>query len=108
MDSADRRVVRRPGVVARKVAGEVLLIPLGVATLSEERRSAELFVLNETGQFLWEQLATPASPSDLARKLIKEFDVSLDAATADAVAFVASLRGLGMLSEIETEIDGNR
>lgn len=108
MNSVDRRVVRRPGVVARKVAGEVLLIPLGAPTLSEERRSAELFVLNDTGQFLWEQLATPASPSDLARNLIKEFDVSLETAIADAVAFVESLRGLGMLSEIETEIDGHR
>ena len=96
---------RREGVIARRVAGEVLLVPLGVRTVDEGRRTAELFIINETGERLWEWLSVPTPVSELARNLMREFDVSAETASADATAFVASLRELGMLMEVEPESD---
>jgi Coenzyme PQQ synthesis protein D (PqqD) len=96
---------RREGVVARRVAGELLLVPLGVRTVDEGRRTAELFVINETGERLWEWLSVPTPVSELARNLMREFEVTPEAALADATAFVASLRELGMLTEVEPVSD---
>jgi hypothetical protein len=97
--SPDTPLRRREGIVARRVAGEMLLVPLGVRTVAEQRRTAELFVLNETGERLWELLANPVTVSELARNLMNEFEVSPEAALADALAFVEALRVLGMLTD---------
>ena len=96
-DSADRMYVRRAGVVARRVAGEMLLVPVAPRAVNEGGRAAELFVLNATGFYLWEALAEAASAPRLARKLIEEFEVTEETANADVAAFLTTLQELGMV-----------
>ena len=102
-DKADRLYVRKAGVVARRVAGEMLLVPVAPRALNEGGRAAELFVLNATGFYLWEALAKPSPASYLARKLIEEFEVTAEAADADVAAFLATLQELGM---VEVQVRG--
>lgn len=109
--NADRetRYQRRSGVVARRVAGELLLVPLAGRAVDERARSAELYVLNHTGEFLWENLSSPITMADLARKLMDEFEITAELARADAEKFLASLREVGAVSEADSgELNGSR
>lgn len=68
-----------PEVIARQVAGEVVLVlPL----------RGKVQVLNETGAFLWALLDGAHSVSDLIAALTLEFEVSADHAQADVLAFL--------------------
>ena len=98
-DGQTARYVRRPGVTARRVAGEMVLIPVDARTVDELHRTAELFVLNATAERLWELLESPISIEDLARNLIDEFEVSAESARVDAAAFIQSLRDIGIAVE---------
>lgn len=95
---SEERFVRRPEVVARRVAGELLLVPLVGRAVDERARSAELYVLNHTGEFLWQQLSAPQTLSDLARNLMNEFEITAELARADVEKFIASLREVGAVS----------
>ena len=91
------RYVRGPGIVARRVAGEMLLVPVSPRTLDAFSGAAELFVLNETGERMWEWLAQPATTEEMARKLIDEFEVTAESARADATAFIEVMRARGLV-----------
>lgn len=88
---------RQKNVVARRVGGETLLVPTTAKSVNSGSRAAELFVLNQTGERMWEWLAEPATTAELARKLIGEFDVTAHAAEGDADAFVRSLEEAGLV-----------
>lgn len=53
--------------------------------------------LNETGRFLWEQLQTECTQEKLTEALTREYEVDEAAAARDVTAFLAELRGAGLL-----------
>lgn len=81
--------VRMQGVVAREVAGELVLISTG--------GSGDFFVLNDAGRVLWDALATPCREDDLARRLTEEFAIEAEIARADAAAFLAEAVSHGVV-----------
>lgn len=102
MAADNQRIYARAGrVVSRRVAGEIVLVPMTQRTADAVRRTADLFVLNKTGEHLWELLTTPRSAEDLARNLIETFEVSADEAANDVSNFLASLVEIGALTESE-------
>ncbi len=82
-------------MVQRQVAGEVFLVPIRgrLADLQE------LFVLSETGRFIWERLDGRHSFDDLAVGLVSEFEVEEEQARSDALAFVEQLQEAGLVEE---------
>jgi hypothetical protein len=102
MTASDEGILyrRADGVVARRVAGELLLVPVGVRTIDTVSRAAELFVLNESGELLWDWLAEPIGVADLARNLMREYEISMEQATADASGFIHSMRAVGMVDQL--------
>ena len=94
------RYRRTEGVIARRVAGEMLLVPVGGRTVDTATRAAELFVLNESGEQLWNWLAAPTSVAQLARNLMRDYQISMEEAAADAEGFIHSLREIGMVDEV--------
>ena len=102
MKADNGRVYARAGrVVSRRVAGEIVLVPLTQRTGDAVRRTADLFVLNKTGEHLWELLNSPRSAEDLARNLSETFEVSAGEAASDVSSFLASLIEIGALTESE-------
>ena len=88
---------RKADVVQREVAGEVFLVPIRghLADLQE------LFVLNETGSWIWERLdASGCVFDDLVLGLVSEFDVDVDTARRDVEIFARQLveSGLGQMA----------
>ena len=91
---------RAGSVIARRVAGETVLIPLTARATDPEYKSARLYVLNETGEFLWSLLHTPQSSVELARNLTEEFETVAGRAHSDVEVFLAALRDIGAVRPV--------
>src|SRR2546423_15724001 len=91
MTDARMRYVRSQKVVVRRVAGETILVPFGVASTDLVTRNAEFFVLNASAEQLWESLATASDRTTLARNLMDAYAVSAERAEADGDALVQSV-----------------
>lgn len=73
--------------VAREVGDELVIVPLSgnVAQMNE------LFTLNETAKFLWENMAADSSVSSLSNAMIEVFDIDLETATRDVEGFLLKM-----------------
>jgi hypothetical protein len=97
---ASRRWMRAANVIARRVADETVLVPLAARATDPQAKSARLYVLNATGEFLWSLLETPRSTVELARNLTLEFEAADDRAHSDVESFLAALRDIGAVREL--------
>lgn len=59
----------RKQLVKRNIAGDVILVPIGDASLELKG----LVTLNETGELLWDRLPQAADAADLAAALRAEY-----------------------------------
>ena len=99
-DASTVRWRRANAVIARRVAGETVLVPLAARTSDPEFKSARLYVLNETGEYLWSLLDSPRSSFELAQNLTLEFETAAGPAHSDVEAFLAALRDIGAVREV--------
>lgn len=93
---------RAEGVVARTVAGELVLVCTTPPAAGAARAPGDFFVLNEGGEVLWAELEHGADLATLARRLTQEFDVGADQAQADALAFVEAGCSYGVVVPVES------
>lgn len=86
---------REPGVIARRIAGETILVPARC-------RASEmaLFTLNEVGTFVWEQIDGETPRDALLRQVLAHFDVDEQRAADDLGAFLSELEDAGCLQEV--------
>lgn len=83
----DRRWQRNPDFVARKIAGEFVLVPI-------RRRAADLdsiFTLNAVASRVWELLDGSRDLAAVRDSLVEEFEVEPATATADLVELIEQL-----------------
>ncbi len=83
----------RKRLIKRRIAGDVILVPVGDASLELKG----LLTLNETGEFLWDRLPDAMDEEALAAALDGEYDVDEATARADVREFLDSLRALQIL-----------
>lgn len=83
----------RKQLVKRNIAGDVILVPIGDASLELKG----LVTLNETGELLWDRLPQAADAADLAAALRAEYDVDEPTALQDAQVFLDALRQLNIV-----------
>src|SRR5687768_2363096 len=88
-----RSWIQAPGMVARRVAGELVLVPVEV----KSGGAGEFFVLNAAGESLWATLANPSDLDKLAQHLIAEYGIDSDTARQDAARFVEQLVACGAI-----------
>ena len=77
----------REGFILREVAGNYIVVAVGDAV----KNFNGVINLNETGAFLWKELAKGATVEDLKNALLSEYDVDDATALRDAQAFVDKL-----------------
>ena len=82
-----------PDVVARRIAGEYLLVPVrnGAAQMDY------IFTVNEVGSTIFLLLDGSRDGRDIARRLSRDFAVDEDRAQQDVVDFLRSLREAGLV-----------
>ncbi len=86
----------KSGFVVEKVGNRYLAVAIG------ERADDfnALIRMNGTGAFLWNLLAEKDMTKDeLLSAMLDEYDVDTERAKADILAFLAALRGAGLLDE---------
>ncbi len=88
--------VKDRAAVTRDISGETIVVPVrtGAADLNA------IFVLNETGSWIWEHLDGRTKAAELAQGLMKEFDISAAQARADVGVFLESLAQEGLIQAI--------
>lgn len=77
----------KAGFVTREVGNELVLVPLtgNVAQMNE------LFTMNETGKFIWENISDETTIDELAEKMVEAFDVSPEIAKRDISGFLEKM-----------------
>ena len=99
MSGAAKACVRRvAGFVARRIAGELVVVPV-LRSEAASGASLPFFVLNETAETLWNALVDPHTPDELVRLLTQAWEVSADRAREDVMTFLAELRALGAVED---------
>ena len=84
----------KEGFVLRQIAGAYVVVAVGLQTLDFKG----MIRLNETGAFLWKQLAeNECTAESLVTAMTTEYDVDAETAAADVDTFVASLREADLL-----------
>ncbi len=92
-----RQVFRQSAsVVKREIAGEVLLVPIR-GQLAQLHR---LFVLNEVGDFIWQQIDGVRDLAAIHRGMVERFEVSEEEARSDLVEYVDSLRDAQLIETV--------
>ncbi len=85
----------KDGFVLRQVAGSYVVVAVGLQTLDFKG----MIRLNETGAFLWKQLAENiCTEESLVSAMTKEYDVDHTTAVNDVTAFVKSLQEADLLA----------
>jgi hypothetical protein len=93
----DYAYVLSDDIVARKIEGELIIVPLGSGIGDMED---ELFTLNETGKAVWEKLDGQKSLKDIAKELIVEFEAPEGEIEKDVVGLVQELLKRKMVVEV--------
>ena len=87
----DARFRGTPGLIETDLESELVLL---------DPATQQMFSLNPTGRTLW--FALREHPlRDAVAQVAEQFDVSLEQATADALALVGDLRDAGLLQRVE-------
>ena len=79
--------------VARSIAGEHFLVPIGEAA----RQFSGMFALNELGAFLWEAIPGAVDEAELVDRVLDEYEVDQATARQDVSEFLDNLRAMGIL-----------
>ncbi len=89
----DKKFRRDPAIVSRKIAGEMILVPIrqNVGDLES------IYVLNETALLAWEMFDGEHSLADIRRQITTEFEVDEQQAGQDLLELVANLERAGAL-----------
>ena len=77
----------KSGFVTREVGTELVLVPLtgNVAQMNE------LFTMNETGRFIWENICDDTTIDDMVEKMVETFDVTPEIADKDITGFLKKM-----------------
>lgn len=72
---------------ARKVGGELVLVPLKGSVAEME----EMFTINEVGSLIWDNIIPGATEKTLIKVIVDEFDIDPVTALEDLEVFLGSL-----------------
>ena len=79
--------------VKREIAGESFLVPTGEAAA----RYCGMFALNEIAALIWDLLPDAKSEDEIVDRILDEYEVSREQASADVSAFLAKLKEMEIL-----------
>lgn len=80
-------------MIHRQLAGDNILVPGGNAVLDLNG----LFVMTETGAFIWNVLPDAETEEDVVNKMLEEYDVDRETAQQDVKEFLDRLRIYGII-----------
>jgi len=91
----DTLCVPSEDIVARDIEGDIVIVPL-VAGIGDT--DDELYVLNETGRAVWDQLDGKHTLGEVVSALSPEYTASRETVEADVLGFAAEMVRRGILA----------
>lgn len=76
------------GIVSRKTENEYVLVPVidNIADMNT------VFILNETGAFIWDNIDGKNTIGEIIEKLVTEFETKKETATEDVLSFCKEMK----------------
>lgn len=88
MTDLDSVFSKSPGIVSRKTGNEYVLVPVidNIADMNS------VFILNETGAFIWENINGKNTIGEIIEKLVTEFETEKETAIEDVLDFCKKMK----------------
>ena len=101
MSDMSKAYNKDPNIVARKIAGEMVLVPIrnNIGDL------ACIYNLNEIGSCIWELINGGTTVEQIRDKIVEEYEVTPDQAETDIMEFLDQLEQVGAVSPITFQDD---
>lgn len=96
--SATSVCVPSPEVVARRIAGQHLLVPVRTGAAQMDY----LYTTDDVGSFIYGLLDGRTDARAVARRVADSFEVEEAAALADVLGFLGTLAAAGLVRMVET------
>jgi hypothetical protein len=80
----------KPSFVTNKSGNEMILVPLA----SNINQMTDIFTLNETAGFIWEELDKTKDQAEMVGKISDHFDVLPEQAEKDLARFIEKFAGM--------------
>ena len=80
-------------MILRTIAGDNILVPGADVVLDLNG----LFMLTETGAFIWKMLPNVKTEDEIVAKMLEEYDVDRETAQKDVTEFLVRLRNFGII-----------
>ena len=81
-----------PDIVVRRIAGEILLIPVKGKIADLQR----VFVLNPIGERIWRGIAESRPIGEIVDEIVASYEVTRETAQSDVLEFLTELREAGL------------
>lgn len=93
MSYLERCLDKDPNIVSRKIADEIILVPIrrNVGDLES------IYTLNEVGTFIWDLIDGKRQIREIRERILEEFDVTDEEVEKDLVEFIQKLEKLGII-----------
>ena len=90
MDELTKFFVKDPNIVSRKIAGEVILVPIrqNVGDLES------IYTLNEVAARIWELIDGKRQPEDIKKVIVEEYEIEEEEAEKDLLELLSQLKEL--------------
>ena len=85
----------KSGFIMREIAGDYIVVPTGKAAIDFNG----LITVNETGMFLWNLLKDDTTEDELVNKMLEEFDIDRETASADVREYIDNMRAAKILED---------
>lgn len=92
----NRRYEKSPSIVARQIAGELLLVPIRKTVGDID----SIYALNEVARRIWELLDGKRSVGQIRDIIVDEFETSPEEAEADVLEFLHELEQVGAVRPV--------
>ena len=96
-DSREKIFKKNEFVVSRKIADEILLVPVRGRLVDMQR----IFSLNPVAEYVWERLDGKRSLEHIRDSILDDFDIGAEQAEADLSEFVAELLEANLIIEVK-------
>lgn len=83
MTQIERRYIRNPDFIFRKIVEEMVLVPIHQDIADMDC----IYTLNEIGAFIWEKLVDEHTQAELEQFILDEYDIELQTARHDLEVF---------------------
>lgn len=83
----------KEGFVLNKMGQQTVVVSVGAAS----KIFNGMIKLNETGEFLWNELIKDTNKENLVKALVQEYEVTNEQAQKDVEAFVSTLEKRGIV-----------